>query len=141
MKTFSNRQRILLCMYFGMYSSYSLSIGRYSNNPVDAINAIRGRLGLIPQIDMSMENIIFYVRLPRIIASVFVGAMLSISGAVYQGAFKNPLVSPDLLGVSSGASVGARRYTSWIWNAGKADFCIHRWYFSCSTHYYYTEII
>lgn len=108
MKTFSNRQRILLLYVFlACTVLISLSIGRYSNNPVDAINAIRGRLGLIPQIDMSMENIIFYVRLPRIIASVFVGAMLSISGAVYQGTFKNPLVSPDLLGVSSGASVGA----------------------------------
>jgi iron complex transport system permease protein len=54
-----------------------------------------------------MESIIFYVRMPRIVVSILVGAMLSLSGAVYQGVFKNPLISPDLLGVSSGASVGA----------------------------------
>jgi iron complex transport system permease protein len=54
-----------------------------------------------------MESIIFNVRLPRILASVMIGAMLSLSGAVYQSVFRNPLVSPDLLGVSSGAAVGA----------------------------------
>ncbi|MDI9475328.1 MAG: iron ABC transporter permease [Natronincolaceae bacterium] len=107
-KTFSNRQRILLLSaLLACLALFSLSMGRYSNSPVDVINAIRSRLGLIPQSDISMENIVFYVRLPRIFASIFVGAMLSVSGAVYQGTFRNPLVSPDLLGVSSGASVGA----------------------------------
>jgi iron complex transport system permease protein len=47
------------------------------------------------------------LRIPRILASVAVGAALSVSGASYQGIFKNPLVSPDFLGVSSGASIGA----------------------------------
>lgn len=108
MKKLSNRQRVLLLSVFlACLTLFSLSMGRYSNNPIDVINAIRSRLGLIPQKDISMENIVFYVRLPRIFASIFVGAMLSVSGAVYQGTFRNPLVSPDLLGVSSGASVGA----------------------------------
>ncbi len=108
MRTLSNHQQtISLFMLLILLFFVSLSIGRYSNSPIDAINAIRGRLGTIPQTDISMENIIFYVRLPRIFAAIFVGAMLSISGAVYQGTFRNPLVSPDLLGVSSGASVGA----------------------------------
>lgn len=47
------------------------------------------------------------IRLPRVLASVVVGAALSLSGATFQGIFRNPLVSPDLLGVSQGASVGA----------------------------------
>lgn len=47
------------------------------------------------------------VRLPRSILAMIVGAALSLSGAVYQGLFKNPVVSPDLLGASSGASFGA----------------------------------
>lgn len=47
------------------------------------------------------------IRLPRVLASVLVGAALSLSGATFQGIFRNPLVSPDLLGVSQGASVGA----------------------------------
>ncbi len=57
--------------------------------------------------DPAMHTVVFRIRLPRIMASVMIGAMLSLSGAVYQGVFRNPLVSPDLLGVSSGATVGA----------------------------------
>ncbi|HBG22743.1 MAG TPA: iron ABC transporter permease [Peptococcaceae bacterium] len=57
--------------------------------------------------DSTMENVVFRLRLPRILAAFMVGSALAISGATYQGMFKNPLVSPDLLGVSSGACVGA----------------------------------
>lgn len=85
----------------------ALSRGRYSNDPLDVGAVFLYRLGLLEHIDPAMESIVFYVRLPRILSSVFVGAMLSLSGAVYQGVFKNPLVSPDLLGVISGAAVGA----------------------------------
>lgn len=53
------------------------------------------------------ETIVWNVRVPRIIAAMLVGAALSISGATYQGLFKNPMVSPDILGASAGASVGA----------------------------------
>ncbi|KIR02257.1 Vitamin B12 ABC transporter, permease component BtuC [Lachnospiraceae bacterium TWA4] len=53
------------------------------------------------------ESVIFTLRLPRVLGAMFIGAALSVSGAAYQGVFKNPLVSPDLLGVSSGACVGA----------------------------------
>lgn len=57
---------------------------------------------------ISSEFIILYrVRLPRIIAAFVIGAALSVSGSAYQGMFKNPLVSPDILGVSSGAGFGA----------------------------------
>lgn len=55
----------------------------------------------------AMYAVIINVRLPRVIAAVLVGFALSISGASYQGVFKNPLVSPDVLGVSAGATVGA----------------------------------
>jgi len=85
----------------------SLSLGRYSNDPVKVLNVILSKLGLSVPVDPAMVSIIFNVRLPRVLASVMVGAMLSLSGAVYQSVFRNPLVSPDLLGVSSGAAVGA----------------------------------
>ena len=55
----------------------------------------------------SMKSMVIGVRLPRVIATAAIGAALSVSGATYQGIFKNPLVSPDLLGVSAGATVGA----------------------------------
>src|SRR5690606_15358191 len=51
--------------------------------------------------------VVFEIRIPRIIAAILVGAALSVSGAAYQGIFKNPLVSPDIIGASSGAGLGA----------------------------------
>jgi iron complex transport system permease protein len=85
----------------------SLSLGRYSNDPIKVLNVILSRLGMNVPVDPMMDSIVFNVRLPRVLASVMIGAMLSLSGAVYQSVFRNPLVSPDLLGVSSGAAVGA----------------------------------
>jgi iron complex transport system permease protein len=57
--------------------------------------------------EKSNEMIALSLRMPRIIAASLVGAALSVSGACYQSAFNNPLVAPDMLGVSSGACVGA----------------------------------
>lgn len=55
----------------------------------------------------NLDIILWQIRLPRILTAVIVGASLSIAGSTYQGMFKNPLVSPDILGVSVGASLGA----------------------------------
>ena len=83
-------------------AAFSLFWGRY---PIP-LNAVWQTLaGQNP--DETYANIIFNLRLPRIAAAMLVGAALSLAGAVYQGIFRNPLVSPDLLGVSSGACVGA----------------------------------
>ena len=102
------RQQLMLLSILLFISFFvSLSLGRYSNNPVDVWNVLSSKLFINRDPDSVMESIIFYVRMPRIVVSILVGAMLSLSGAVYQGVFKNPLISPDLLGVSSGASVGA----------------------------------
>lgn len=54
----------------------------------------------------NFKHIMLYIRLPRIIAAIVIGMSLSVSGAVYQGIFRNPLVSPDILGASSGCSFG-----------------------------------
>ncbi|EKY06214.1 iron chelate uptake ABC transporter, FeCT family, permease protein [Neisseria sp. oral taxon 020 str. F0370] len=81
---------------------FSLSWGRYPV-PLDAVwQTLTGQ-----NTDETYQNIIFNLRLPRIAAAMLVGMALSLAGAVYQGIFRNPLVSPDLLGVSSGACVGA----------------------------------
>jgi len=53
------------------------------------------------------ETILWQVRLPRVLTGAAVGAALAVSGAVLQGLFRNPLASPSVLGVSSGASLGA----------------------------------
>jgi iron complex transport system permease protein len=55
----------------------------------------------------NMDTVVFNIRLPRIITAMLVGAALSSAGAAYQGMFKNPLVSPDILGASAGAGFGA----------------------------------
>ncbi len=55
----------------------------------------------------TVESILFDVRLPRLLAGMLVGAGLSVSGAAFQGLFRNPLVSPHILGVSAGAGLGA----------------------------------
>ncbi|MBU3092326.1 iron ABC transporter permease [Clostridium sp. CF011] len=53
------------------------------------------------------QSVLFDVRLPRIIAAILVGSALSVSGATFQGLFKNPMVSADILGASAGAGFGA----------------------------------
>ncbi|MEK6592104.1 MAG: iron ABC transporter permease [Pseudomonadota bacterium] len=59
-----------------------------------------------PQSSM-VETVLLQIRGPRIIAAIVIGAALAASGAAYQGIFRNPLVSPDILGVSAGAALGA----------------------------------
>ena len=90
----------------------SLSLGRYSMNPLDAVSTvfytIQGALtGDYGNLDENMYRSLFKIRLPRVFIVMMVGGALAMAGASYQGMFKNPLTSPDLLGASAGASVGA----------------------------------
>ena len=64
---------------------------------------------IFPQLEVSqtITTIVFEIRLPRIIGAFVVGAALAMAGSAFQGIFKNPLVSSDLLGVSNGAGFGA----------------------------------
>ena len=55
----------------------------------------------------AVENVMLLVRGPRVLAAVLVGAALAVAGTAFQGLFRNPLVSPDILGASSGAALGA----------------------------------
>lgn len=85
----------------------SFLLGRYPIDPVEVVMTLLSPV--FPQLEVSpaVTSIVFDVRLPRIIAAFIVGAALAIAGAAFQGTFKNPLVSPDLLGVSDGAGFGA----------------------------------
>lgn len=92
----------------------SLSLGRFYV-PVTKIPVILGKSlfaifgWTVPStnIDPVMETVIMNIRLPRILAALFVGAALSVAGCSYQSLFRNPMVSPDILGASSGAGFGA----------------------------------
>lgn len=59
------------------------------------------------------ESVFYYIRLPRIILAILVGATLAIAGTVFQGLFRNPLASPDILGVASGCAFGAALGILW----------------------------
>ncbi len=77
----------------------------------DTVGIILKRLGFNVADSFSFsdthESIIFFVRLPRVMIAVLVGAALSTSGAVMQGMFRNPMADPGILGISSGAGLGA----------------------------------
>lgn len=85
----------------------SLTLGRYSLTASEIFNSLYSLITGSSVQNEQANAVITQIRLPRIAFAVLVGAALSASGAVYQGLFKNPLVSPDILGVSSGAAVGA----------------------------------
>ncbi|MEN4007401.1 MAG: iron ABC transporter permease [Methanobacteriaceae archaeon] len=85
----------------------SFLIGRFPLSPSEVIIALSSIFLPDQNIDPVILSIVWEIRLPRIIAAMIVGAALSISGASFQGTFQNPLVSPDILGVASGAGFGA----------------------------------
>lgn len=97
---------ILVIPLIGLFF-LSFTIGRYPIGPLEVIYVILAKFGIGGTVSPLMDTIIFQVRLPRIIAAMLVGACLSIAGASFQGLFRNPLVAPDKLGVSAGASFGA----------------------------------
>ena len=84
------------------------AIGNGLRHTVWYIGKICGNTATEPEwLVTSEDTVIWLVRMPRILAAMLVGSALSFSGATYQSLFRNPMVSPDILGASSGASVGA----------------------------------
>ncbi len=86
----------------------SFLIGRYPISPSEVIIALfTGFFHIKMNLSPAIYTVVWDIRMPRIAAAMIVGAALSISGASFQGIFRNPLVSPDILGVSAGAGFGA----------------------------------
>ncbi|MGE8614030.1 MAG: FecCD family ABC transporter permease [Achromobacter veterisilvae] len=88
----------------------ALSFGPYSVSVWEMLRflfTLAGIDSMEPPRYAQLYNLIIEIRLPRVLAAVLVGASLSVSGAAYQALFRNPLVSPGLLGVLAGASAGA----------------------------------
>lgn len=106
-KRYNNRLFIIggifVVCFFG-----SFLLGRYPVYPATLVKVLLSRLFPIEVTWPSqVETVIFNVRLPRVLMAALIGAGLSFAGAAYQGIFKNPMVSPDVLGASSGAGFGA----------------------------------
>ena len=78
----------------------ALLVGQYPLVPGDLLSAWHGQVS-------ESAVVLWNLRLPRILAALLIGACLAGAGTAYQGMFRNPLVSPDILGVSAGAGLGA----------------------------------
>ena len=79
----------------------SMALGRYG-----AVELASPSL-LLRDLDPTAANVLVRLRLPRVVTAACVGAMLAMSGCAYQGLFRTPMVSPDILGASAGAGFGA----------------------------------
>ena len=84
----------------------SLFVGRYTLAPDKVLKILFGRLIGSP-VGGKDDSILMNIRMPRILLNVLVGGGLAIAGTAFQGVFQNPLVSPDVLSVSSGSAFGA----------------------------------
>jgi iron complex transport system permease protein len=89
-----------------LIAAWSLTVGSYPVTLDQAWAALSQRLGGAAGIG-PIDTVLFGIRLPRMAAAVVVGGCLAAAGACYQAIFRNPLVSPDILGVSAGAGMGA----------------------------------
>src|SRR6202012_484778 len=86
----------------------AFTVGRYPVSLADLIDVLAAHLtGRPSSVPPAVENVVLLVRGPRVLAAVMVGAALAVAGTAFQGLFRNPLVSPDILGASSGAALGA----------------------------------
>jgi len=104
----SKKKLILLILLPIALFLISLFLGRYPISPWTVIQVLASKiLPIRHSWPDTVETVIFQIRLPRALLAMCVGAGLSISGAAYQGMFVNPLVSPDILGVSAAAGFGA----------------------------------
>ncbi|WP_398690983.1 FecCD family ABC transporter permease [Streptomyces atratus] len=86
----------------------SAGLGAYSIPLGDVLGSVQHRLGLGgAALDRVGESVLWNVRLPRVVLALLVGASLGCAGALMQGVFGNPLAEPGVIGISSGAAVGA----------------------------------
>jgi iron complex transport system permease protein len=86
----------------------AFTVGRYPVTLAELTEVLVSRLtGRATAVPPAVENVVLLVRGPRVVAAVLVGGALAVAGTAFQGLFRNPLVSPDILGASSGAALGA----------------------------------
>ncbi len=83
-------------------TALAFAVGRYPVSLAELFSVLSGQ-----QVSPNVETVVLQVRGPRVLAALLVGAALAAAGTAYQGMFRNPLVSPDILGVSTGAALGA----------------------------------
>ena len=96
------------CAALALLIAWSFSVGRFPVAPLDALRALWAAItGGTSGLPGNVEAVVLQIRGPRVAGALAVGAALAAAGASYQGLFKNPLVSPDILGVTAGCALGA----------------------------------
>lgn len=95
---------VVLTVILAVAAFVSLGVGRYPIAPLEIARLLIGRAGAGAT---TQHDVLFLLRLPRVGAALLVGAALAGAGCAYQGLFRNPMASPDLLGASAGAGFGA----------------------------------
>ncbi|MFD2896700.1 FecCD family ABC transporter permease [Sphingobacterium arenae] len=108
----SVKQRIIivvLTVSLVVVATFSLGLGAYHIPVGDVWGLLMHKIGLsnLPTEKALDDNVLFVVRMPRVLLGLLVGAALGVSGAGIQGIFRNPLADPGLIGISSGASLFA----------------------------------
>ena len=104
----TRRAAVVLILAPAVVFFASLFVGRFVIAPAEVARILWAQFFPIEHDwPASIETIVMQIRLPRSIMALFVGAGLAVSGAAYQGMFRNPLVSPDILGVTAAAGFGA----------------------------------
>jgi iron complex transport system permease protein len=109
---FTRRYRITIAVLVVAFAGsvlLSVALGAVSISPADSIRLIAWKLHLIsrPHVPEYEAVILFQLRLPRVLLASVVGAALATAGTVFQGLFRNPMADPAIIGVSSGAALGA----------------------------------
>lgn len=103
-----SKVNIILFILLVILIFISLIIGKYYISPKVVLSSIGSKIvGQRLNVSEEIYTVIFNIRFPRVLGALLIGAALSTAGAAYQGMFKNPMVSPDILGASSGAAFGA----------------------------------
>lgn len=100
----------------------SLSSGAFNISMTQSVGILLKQIGFSTSIDFteSQESVLLFIRLPRVFVSLLVGASLSVAGVGMQGLFRNPLADPSLIGISSGAVLGAALAILMGWNIGNS---------------------
>lgn len=102
------RRFAVLTVVFLLVLFLSGMLGRFSVTPRELLRLLLSRFVRVePNWRDGVQTVVFQIRLPRITAAALVGAALAVAGVSYQGMFRNPMVSPDILGASTGAGFGA----------------------------------
>ncbi len=106
------RQAVLpgLVILLGLVVLAAVAVGAVWISPWDSIQLLAWKLGVVARpraIPHSTSVILFQLRLPRVLLAALVGAALAAAGAVFQALFRNPMADPAIIGVSSGAALGA----------------------------------